>query len=58
MDENKKETLKGMLILGVVVLAVALFAIIATDNGWGKLGCVFRALAHGVAITNLKAICM
>jgi hypothetical protein len=58
MDANKKETLKGMVILGGVVLAVALFAVIATDNGWGKLGCIFRALAHGVSITNLKAICM
>jgi hypothetical protein len=58
MDENKKETLKGMVILGGVVLAVALFAVIATENGWSKLGCVFRAVLHGVAITNLKAICM
>jgi hypothetical protein len=53
-----KETIKGMLILGGIVLAVALFAVIATDNGWHKLGCVFRAVLHGVALSNIRSICL
>jgi hypothetical protein len=53
-----KETIKGMLILGCIVLAVALFAVIATDNGWHKLGCVFRAILHGVALSNIRSICL
>jgi hypothetical protein len=52
-----KETFKGLLIFSGVVVALALFAIIATDDGWQKLGCIFRALTHGVAITNIHAMC-
>jgi hypothetical protein len=53
-----KETIKGMLILGGIILAVALFAVIATDNGWHKLGCVVRAILHGVALSNIRSICL
>jgi hypothetical protein len=53
-----KDTIKGMLILGGIILAVALFAVIATDNGWQKLGCVFRAIFHGVALSNIRSICL
>jgi hypothetical protein len=53
-----KETIKGLLILGGVVVAVALFAVIATDDGWHKLGCVGRAILHGVALSNIRSICL
>jgi len=53
-----KETIKGLAILGGTVVVVALFAVIATDNGWQKLGCVFRAILHGVALSNIRAICL
>lgn len=50
--------IKGMLIVGGIALAVALFAVIATDNGWQKLGCVCRAILHGVALSNIRSICL
>lgn len=53
-----KETIKGMLIVGGVVLALALFAVIATDHGWQKLGCVFRAMLHGIALSNIRSVCL
>ncbi|WP_166106480.1 hypothetical protein [Duganella aceris] len=53
-----KETIKGLLILAGIVVAVALFAVIATDNGWQKVGCVFRAILHGVALSNIRSICL
>jgi len=53
-----KETIKGLAILGGIVVVVALFAVIATDNGWQKLGCVFRAILHGVALSNIRSICL
>jgi hypothetical protein len=28
-----------------------------TDDGWRKLGCAFRAVAQGVAISNIRALC-
>ena len=53
-----KETIKGVLILVGVVMAVALFAVFATDNGWHKLGCVLRAMLHGVALSNIRSVCL
>jgi hypothetical protein len=53
-----KDTIKGLLILGGIVLAVGLFAIIATDNGWHKLGCVLRAILHGVSLSNIRSVCL
>jgi hypothetical protein len=53
-----KETIKGMLILGGIVVAVALFAVVATDDGWHKLSCVLRAILHGVALSNIRSICL
>ena len=52
-----KDTIKGLLILAGVVLALAIFAVVATDNGMQKLSCIFRALLHGVALTNVHAVC-
>jgi hypothetical protein len=53
-----KDVIKGALILAGVVVAVTLFSIIATDDGWRKLGCVLRAMLHGVAISSIRGICM
>jgi hypothetical protein len=53
-----KEVIKGALLLLGVTLAVTLFCIIATDDGWRKLGCVFRAMFHGIAISSIRGICM
>ncbi|WP_195763621.1 hypothetical protein [Duganella guangzhouensis] len=53
-----KETIKGLLILAGVVLALAVFAVVTTDDGWHKLGCVFRALMHGIALSNIRAVCL
>ncbi len=58
MPPMNKETIKGLAILGGLVVAVALFSVIATDDGWQKLGCVFRAIAHGVALSNIRSICL
>lgn len=53
-----KEVIKGALMLLVLFLAVTLFCIIATDDGWRKLGCVLRAMLHGIAISSIRGICM
>jgi hypothetical protein len=53
-----KDTIKGLLILSGVVVAVALFAVIATENGWQILGCYFRAILHGVTLSNIRSICV
>jgi len=52
-----KDLIKGAAILLGVVLALAVFAIVATDNGPQKLSCMLRALLHGVAITNIHSLC-
>jgi hypothetical protein len=53
-----KETIKGLLILVGVVVALAVFAVVVTDDGWHKLGCVLRALSHGIALSNIRAVCL
>jgi hypothetical protein len=52
-----KDLIKGALILLAVAVGLGIFLTLATDNGVQKLGCVFRALVHGVAITNIHSIC-
>ena len=53
-----KEAIKGLLILLAVGVALALFSIVGTEDGWHKLGCVARALAHGVALSNIRSVCL
>jgi hypothetical protein len=52
-----KDLIKGALILMAVALALGIFLTLATDNGVQKLGCIFRALVHGVALTNIHSLC-
>ncbi|WP_199538529.1 MULTISPECIES: hypothetical protein [unclassified Duganella] len=52
-----KDTLKGLVILVGVAVALAIFAVLGTENGVQKLSCVGRAVLHGVAITNIHAVC-
>lgn len=52
-----KDILKGLVILIGVVLALAIFAVLGTEDGWQKLSCIGRAVLHGVAITNIHAVC-
>ncbi len=52
-----KDLIKGTFILLALVLALGLFLTLATDNGVEKLSCIFRALTHGVALTNVHALC-
>jgi hypothetical protein len=53
-----KDTIKGLLILSGVVVALGLFAVIATENGWQILSCYFRAVLHGVSLSNIRSICV
>ncbi|WP_202414236.1 hypothetical protein [Duganella flavida] len=53
-----KESIKGLLILLAVGAVLAVMAVVGTDDGWHKLGCVMRAITHGVALSNIRAICM
>lgn len=52
-----KDTLKGLAILIGVALAVAIFAVLGTENGVQKLHCMGRAILHGVSITNIHSVC-
>lgn len=52
-----KDAVKGLLIVLAVVLALAVGSVMLTDDGWRKLGCAFRAVAQGVAISNIRSLC-
>lgn len=52
-----KDAIKGLLIVTAVVLALALGAVMLTEDGWHKLGCACRAIAHGIALSNIRALC-
>jgi hypothetical protein len=51
------DTWRGALILGAVIIAFIVCAIALTDNGLQKVGCVGRAIASGVAFTNIHSVC-
>jgi hypothetical protein len=50
-----KEAIKGLLM--AVGVALALLAVVGTDDGWHKLGCVMRALAREFAL-NIRSVCL
>ncbi|MBA5638949.1 hypothetical protein H3H37_17965 [Duganella sp. LX20W] len=52
-----KDLIKGILILVGVVLALAIFATAATEDGVQKLSCMGRAIWHGVSLTNIHSVC-
>lgn len=52
-----KDVIKGVAILVAVVLALAAGLLLMTDNGPQKLSCLFRAIVHGVALSNIQSVC-
>lgn len=52
-----KDAIKGLLIVLAIALALALGAVMLTDDGWRRLGCAFRAIAQGVAISSIRSLC-
>ena len=52
-----KDVIKGAAILAGVVLVLAVFATLATENGPQKLSCILHAIMRGVAITNIHSVC-
>lgn len=52
-----KDLIKGAAMLAGVVLALALFLTLATEHGPQKLSCIVRAILHGVALSNVHAVC-
>ncbi|NRR31300.1 hypothetical protein HSX11_14030 [Oxalobacteraceae bacterium] len=54
---DNKELIKGIAILVGLILFLAVGAVMLTDNGVQKLGCVGRALVSGVAFGNIHAVC-
>jgi len=52
-----KELIKGAAILLGVVLVLAVFATLATEDGPQKLDCILHAILHGVALTNIHSVC-
>ncbi|WP_170304368.1 hypothetical protein [Duganella radicis] len=53
-----KQAIKGLLILLAVGVALVLLSIVGTEDGWHKLGCVLRAIVHGVALSNIRGVCL
>jgi len=51
------DTWRGALILLAVVVVLCVCAIALTDNGLHKVSCVGRAMAGGVAFTNINKVC-
>ncbi len=52
-----KDTIKGLLILVGVALAIAVFAIAGSEDGWHKAACAVRAMLHGVSLSNIRGVC-
>ena len=52
-----RDAIQGLLIVIAVALALALGAVMLTDDGWHKLGCALRAVAHGISLSNIRALC-
>ena len=51
------DTWRGALILGVVVIVFIIGAIALSEHGLQKVSCVGRALAGGVALSNIHSVC-
>jgi hypothetical protein len=51
------DTLRGAMILGAVVLVLVIGGFAIADNGWQKVSCIGRAIAGGVAFTNIHSVC-
>jgi hypothetical protein len=52
-----KDLLKGAAIVIGIVMVLAAGAILLSEDGWGKLTCVGRAVASGVSISNIHSVC-
>lgn len=45
------------MILGAVVLVLVIGGFAVADNGWQKVSCIGRAIAGGVALSNIHSVC-
>ncbi|HEY1150419.1 MAG TPA: hypothetical protein VGF27_17705 [Pseudoduganella sp.] len=51
------DTWRGALILGAVIIVFIVGAIALSEHGLQKVSCVGRALAGGVAFSNIHSVC-
>jgi len=51
------DSIRGAMILGAVVLALVIGGFAVADNGWQKVSCIGRAIAGGVAFSNIHSVC-
>jgi hypothetical protein len=51
------DSIRGAMILGAVVLALVIGGFAVADNGWQKVSCIGRAIAGGVAWSNIHSVC-
>jgi hypothetical protein len=51
------DTLRGVLILLAIVIALVAGALAFTDHGLQKFSCAGRAIAGGVSLSNIHSVC-
>ncbi|MGW8394385.1 hypothetical protein [Pseudoduganella sp. HUAS MS19] len=51
------DSIRGAMILGAVVLVLVIGGFAVADNGWQKVSCIGRAIAGGVALSNIHSVC-
>jgi len=51
------DSIRGAMILGALVLALVIGGFAVADNGWQKVSCIGRAIAGGVAWSNIHSVC-
>ena len=52
-----KDLVKGLLIMGAVVVVLVVGGLLVSDNGAQKIGCIGRAIMSGVSFGNINQVC-
>lgn len=52
-----KDLIKGLLILGGVVVALTVGAFMLSEHGGQKAKCIARAIGSGVALSSIGQVC-
>ncbi|UTY57938.1 MULTISPECIES: hypothetical protein [unclassified Massilia] len=55
--KKKNDHLRGLLILGSVLVVLVLAGFALSDGGGRKVGCIGRAIASGISFSNIHAVC-
>lgn len=54
---KNSDVLRGLVIVFAVVASLVVGALALSDNGMQKVSCAGRAVASGVALSNIHGLC-